>query len=931
MKTMMGINSSRAATRRRLRRSASSLAVSGLVLSLCLPAAMAQQVDRAEDKGDDKARAAAVNELPQVTVTATRSKTDLMKTPVPVTAISGEDLVRDNIKELRNLSGVIPNLQLGLQPQESGVLMSIRGISSRSFNEISDPTVGVHVDGVYSPRPQAALALMFDLDSVEVLRGAQGTLFGRGSTAGVINILPAKPDFKRDYGWTSAQMGNYNGRQLRTVYNKSLGEKFALRGAFMIDKRDGFITQERDLTDRGYRISDGKGGFKFTPNGKPDVDMRRNHHVKPEDAYYNADNWAGRLSARWEISPDLEWQGAFERFQNNGAGEVMLRDCEMARGTLRECGSEGQWHAKINVPGKIDQTNDSVRSVLTWKLNANTEVQLRNSFSLMTRKQQHDTDAGLHAVERDVFIYNPNSDSLVPAPGTTGNRFMNVTDEATYTLDAKYRTQVHELQLKQETRNWRYVLGLFGLKERNSLLYALDDLVEGGGYMNGFPVGHFYDMPRREMTSKAIFGQADLKLGEKWTATFGFRKSWDGREDVQGRSSENFRDGRGPWYYNSKVTGFKPRPLKDGMPHDGGDLTLEMGPLAGIGAYPNVQAGNNTHSAKYENFSYRLGLQYDLDKNHMVFASLATAYRPGGFTDRTDRCDGAACTFPADEATRFYYRDFDPEKAKNIELGYKGRLLNRKLDLAVTAFNTDYDGLQNTATQVIGMWSMTGANANRYCERILGPDCVRTAWTTVNIGKSKIRGVELEYKALPWAGGQISGYLSLLDAKVKHWGEFDDGWLCSDRAMGDYACPPIVPNAPGTARDRVGTRYLDLAGKTLPQSPKYSYSVNYTHDFDLGADLTLSPTVGYRWQSKMYFNARNLDDPNYGQFQKAYGIVNASMKLAPSNGKWDVEVWGTNLTNELVKTWLETVSTNRGIRATFAPPRQYGVRATYYY
>lgn len=884
-----------------------------VLLALSLPA---QAQDAAPSEAKDKERV--INELPQVIVTATRGKTSLMKTPVAVSALSPDELQRDNIKEVRNLSGVVPNVQFGLSPADSGVAMSIRGVSSTNFTEIGDPAVGIHVDGIYSPRPQGALALLFDLENLEVLRGAQGTLFGRNSTAGVININLAKPEFKRDHGWTSLQLGDYNARQLRSVYNKSFGDKFALRASYIRDTRDGFIQQERDLTDRGYRISDGKGGWVFTPNGKPDTDQRLNRILKPSEYYYNSNQWAGRLAARWAISPELEWQGSMDRFQNNGAGEVLMLDCGMAAGTARDCGSRGQWYANINVPGKNDMTLDSFRSLLTWTPAAGTEVQLRTGYSVQKRVQAQDNDGGLHTIESEVFKYIPANNAL---DGTKPN----VTDEATYVFDSKFKTTVHELQLKQEGRGWRYVLGGFYMGEKNAIKMGQDALVVPGWPNQGLPTAHFWNQTDRRNTSKAIFAQGDLTLAERWTATAGVRATRDSRSDLAGVSSENYGGQTAPWYYNGKFT---PYPLSQGLPHNGTDLTFEMGPFAGIQAFPG-SSGLNTKSESYKNTSYRLGLQFDLDRSNMFFASVATAYRPGGFSDRTDRCGGAKekCTFPEDEATRIFYREYKPEKTKNFELGYKGRLLDRKLDLSIVAFNTDFTDMHYTNMHTIGVRKGSAA----WCETVVGKDdCVVRGWMTQNIGKSTIRGIELEFKALPWRNGNLSGYLSLLDAKIKRWDTYDDNWLCNDR-KGEYACPPVVANTPGVDTRWVGLRQIDLAGKALPRSPKVSWALNYAHDFDIGEDITVTPSIGYRWQSKMYLTPRNLEDPNYGAFQKAYGNLNAALKVAGRSGKWDLEFWGTNLTDNLVKTWVEPISTGHGVRAGFAAPRQVGVRGTVYY
>ena len=215
-----------------------------------------------------------------IMVTATKHTTNLMKTPVAVTALNPESLVKQNVKELSDLSGMVPGLQFGLSASDSGVKASIRGVSSNNFTEIADPAVGIHIDGIYSPRPQGSLALMFDLEQVEVLRGAQGTLFGRNSTAGVVNIIPAKPEFDDSFGWTTLQFGSYNAKQMRSIYNFAIADNFAVRMAYMFDQRDGYINQKPDYTDRGQLLPDpadpwGKPPVWEGPDGNPDVDERR--------------------------------------------------------------------------------------------------------------------------------------------------------------------------------------------------------------------------------------------------------------------------------------------------------------------------------------------------------------------------------------------------------------------------------------------------------------------------------------------------------------------------------------------------------------------------------------------------------------------------------------------------------------------------------
>ncbi|NRF66886.1 TonB-dependent receptor [Aquincola sp. S2] len=848
----------------------------------------------------------APGELPTVTVTATRTTTNLLKTPVAVTALSADDLVRDNVKDLMDLSGMVPNLQLGLSNGDSGVLAAIRGVTSTNFTEIGDPAVGIHIDGIYTPRPQGSLALMFDLDQVEVLRGAQGTLFGRNSTAGVINIIPAKPEFKTHHGWASLQLGNYKGQQLRAVYNLGVSENFALRAAVMVDKRDSYLSQEQDLRDRGAKLPDAAGVGHFTPDGKPDTDQRLNRKLSPSEYYNNSDQQGLRLTGRWAITKNLEWTSGVEHYANRGAGDIGLKDCKMAAGTPWACGPEGQWHAIINVPGKIDMTIDTWRNQLSWKLGDSTELGYKFAYAKQRRYQQHDDDGGQRWLDSEV--------GTMFEWGNWGRQ--HAIDWASYTLKSNYRSTVHELQLKQQGADWRYVAGLFSLNEKNAIDFAQDNLVAAPYAM---PQGQYYAQPDRRIASKAVFIQGDKLLAKDLTGTLGLRFTRDRRSDVGGISA-GLWDASEPWYYNGL---YKP-PVAPGLgtPHNGTDLTFGMGPFAGLGVYPVPT--ENTHSANWSKTTWRGGLQYDIDKTRMLFVSLATGYRPGGFGDKFDTCGGGTCT---DGSTQKYsFLEYGPETTKNLEVGYKGRHLGNKLDLSAVAFFTKYQGMHVTGTNAVGQRKLrdgeTCPDWNPACDIV-------AAWKTENIGDADIRGLELEFKALPWGQGKLSGFLALLDTKVKSYPTYDDNWMCGYRAQ--FNAEPCAPVYLGEDPAKRGRAIRDVRGHQLPYAPKYAVGLNYTHDFAIGSALTLSPTIGARWQSKMYFTVRNLDNPVIGDYQDAYTNWNASVRLAPSDGKWDLEFWGTNLTNNIVKNWMGQGAAGGYTFNSYSQPRMVGVRGTWYF
>ena len=752
----VGVKQSRVSTMSKsiFKRKPTSLAVSAALLGMISLPILAEE---AEDK-----EAAA---LEVITVTATKNATNLMKTPVAVTAMNPESLVRQNVKEVSDLSGLIPNFQLGLSNSDSGVKASIRGVSSNNFTEIGDPAVGIHIDGIYSPRPQGALALMFDLEQVEVLRGAQGTLFGRNSTAGVVNIIPAKPEFDENYGWTNFQVGNYNAKQVRSVYNFAVADNFAVRAAFMVDKRDGYINQKQDMTDRGWGefSYDDAGAVHYspTPDGLPDVDQRLNKKVGAEDFYSNSNQWGARITGRWQVNSNLEWIIGYEHFQNNGAGHVNLKDCEANKGTQYACDSDNHFDQSvlINVPGEMDMSIDTVRSLVSWDVNDNTVLEHRFAYANQQRMQYHDDDAGQHAAITEI----------VPM-SWWGKTYVD--DRATYTLDSEYQSFVNELQITQTFEDWRYVAGAFWMYEDNAILFAQDMLVQAPF---GMPYGQFYDQPKREIDSKAVFAQTDIYLTDKLTVTAGLRYTKDKRIDNDGETWGSW-GADSPWYYNGQHDPVNPIDWNNwagtGIPHNGTDLTKDMGPFAGKEVYGNKVV--NTYEKDWSKTTWRLGAQYDLDTKHMVFASVATGYRAGGFGDKFDTCGGGTCVGGEPNTPNYSFLDYEPELTTNYELGYKGSLLDNTLNLTAVLFFTKYEDMHYTGMTTVGQMEREN---NSNCS--WDPTCNAVqAWKTENIGNSDIKGLELEFDYIPWENGHLTGFYAYLDTEITSYESYDDNWIC---------------------------------------------------------------------------------------------------------------------------------------------------------
>jgi iron complex outermembrane recepter protein len=211
--------------------------------------------DAAADNGD-------------IIVTATRNESLLSKTPIAMSAVTGADLIKSGITNPTQLEETVPNLSI---VRGNGLQITIRGVTSTDGTEKGDPSAAFMQDGIYLARPQAQEVSFFDIERVEVLRGPQGTLYGRNSTAGVVNVLSVRPKF--DFGaQVDATYGNFNNVNVTGVLNVPLGETFALRAAVNFDRRDSYLVDGN--------LADGKTLDPFKDNKT----VRLSALFKPSDA-----------------------------------------------------------------------------------------------------------------------------------------------------------------------------------------------------------------------------------------------------------------------------------------------------------------------------------------------------------------------------------------------------------------------------------------------------------------------------------------------------------------------------------------------------------------------------------------------------------------------------------------------------------------------
>lgn len=199
---------------------------------------------------------AITNEAEEIIVSARRRDERLIDVPVAVSAYSQIDLERLQAIDLAGIQGTAPNLNI-VQGRGSATSANIfiRGIGQPDALQTFDPAVGVYVDGVYLSRIQGALLSLGDVERIEVLRGPQGTLYGKNTIGGAVSIVSRKPDLNTVSANASALYGSYNQVLLNGYVSAPLvADKLALSVAAQWDKRDGLVTDP--LTDRRYNDRD---------------------------------------------------------------------------------------------------------------------------------------------------------------------------------------------------------------------------------------------------------------------------------------------------------------------------------------------------------------------------------------------------------------------------------------------------------------------------------------------------------------------------------------------------------------------------------------------------------------------------------------------------------------------------------------------------
>lgn len=833
-------------------------------VATAVAAALAAPVVVAQDQRRD-------NAIEEITVTATKRESSVQDLAVSVTALSG-DMIRElQIVNVIDLDKTVPGLKVRYVGADPTIIM--RGAGTAGTNDIAVP---IYVDGLYRPRAGQGLASYLDLERVEVLRGPQGTLFGRNTFGGLVNIIAKKPSTEGfDYGG-GATFGDYSHQKFEGFVNVPLGDTVAARIAFSDTQRDPLIENTYNAGG-GMRDEDNtyiRGQLRFSPTDTFDVTFTGTYWR--DESNGNAD-YAGVILGI-PINPNTGLTDGIDGVMQLRQGRLpgTENDSWPGSGGRNQAGVWGDDPAADVNPDVYRISNDfkpmrdieetSFSALVNWDFGP---VALRANIGVFDYEEFRLTDSDFSPNPSMWLERNPNT---APATSTGPGYWQQCWGGPTCGLAAGQRVNSDAVQADIGINSTgdgalQWTLGYF--------LY--DDSGDGDtssefvwGYTDtnapqNVTWAHWLYQGNGGTKSTAIYGQAEYSFTDRTRATVGLRRSKDERNFSNkyvdwGPSVHGFGAGYYAAHYADPGSRFAPWPV-----------FVETAATAA-----GAQTGEKSHT------DWKVALQHDITDEVMMFASASSGYiagaiAGGGSTDLTD-----------------------PNEVIAIEAGMKMQLLDGSMRLNIAAFHNDYQGLTTSSFVAQGGTIV--------------------AVGTVG-GSMTAAGVEVEMDWVPTDRLRLRAGLSLNDATLEKFGRsvlnrvFRDG--------GDEVVLGAGITDPANC-DQTCSQVYRLDGEDARFSPDWTLAVDASYEFDLGGRGSLIPGI-YVYHSDDY---KTTNIPYFFSFQDAYTTYDLRATWYAPNSPISVQAFVLNAGDETVQIGSDQFSQGRAI-ADFNNPRTWGVRLSY--
>ncbi|MBI1251875.1 MAG: TonB-dependent receptor plug domain-containing protein [Alphaproteobacteria bacterium] len=897
----------------------------------------------------------------EIVVTAEKRSASVQEVPIAISAFSEDRLERLQLNDAQDLQNAIPNFQFA-KGNFTGSNVAIRGVGTKVVATSADQAVGIHLNGAPLGQTPIFETEFYDIERVEVLRGPQGTLYGRNSSSGVLNVITARPELEVLSGRLEGTYGNFNTYRGNAMLNIPIGDTFALRAAGFYLQRDGF-TEDRNS---GNDI-DGRDMWSARLSAYAELSDRADAHLMLQ--WFEEDSNRSRIGKQLCSRDDRPWpfsQGClaapleFETvnlsstlgglgaliFPGTTLGIPGLSPTLLTDPALAGPGAAGTNIADLRevfLTFQPTHQNDDFVATFEFNYDFGNNLTFTSLTSYATNQVSSSVDYNQY-VGGQVFnptIFTPTGTFTGPLTGTQNTL-------ATYDLSSSQTEQItQELRIQSDYDGWfNFTLGGIYIdgEATDGTYQVISNSLEAIGIALGVPQDqYFFESLTGSYTLKAsaLFGETYITPTDDLKVTIGLRYTSD-EKSVSDRQ------------------------------------TL-------LQAVPRDQVPFNTRTADFDELTgrftvdYRTRLPFTDESNW--YASFARGYKGGGVNPPIDPAlfQGVAETF-------------EPEFVNAYEIGLKNLIDDGRMTANFAGFYYDYEGYQ--ITRIV---NRTSVNANIDAtvtgfEAELSWEPVNRLVFDLNVGwlDSEIQDAQLidpinvtngntgftnVSDALRWtrtmvydSGGNFLGtsgsggtlttvpagatvrQVNIADLAGANGGaaQAAAGGIVGNPALATIATaaqciasttavqtvlginPALAPFTCQLARGfggdvRNGSDGIaaDLDGNSLPNTPEYTVSFGMQYTFNLGGGWTATPRGDVYYQADSF--ARIFNGPN--DELDSYTIGNAQVRFEHEDNGWYGSIFVKNVSDEDVITDLYLTDQSSGLfsNAFLLEPRTYGV------
>jgi len=793
--------------------------------------------------------------LEEIVVVAQKREQNIMDVPVAITAVTGAQIEASGIKDVFDLQQNVPGLIVGRSQTATTSNFAIRGIGSTSNNFGVESSVGLYVDGVYRSRQSSMINELIDVYAAEVLRGPQGTLFGKNTASGAINIRTVAPDPDTPNAFVELTGGDLGLQRLSAAGNIRLSDNAAIRATVFSSQRDGYVDN-----------------YTYDFNA-PSIGVEK-------DVFNNRDRWGARVQLAYDNDDDFNLRLIVDYAEIDEvccAGisriDALFAQDALTRGIVAP-GSDAA--RSLDSSGALvgtTFTNFPYETYLGGPLPP-TVVQGVTFEDYVTAQDilpvSRNEDQGIS------LEMNKSYDNGVTLTSVSAFRSFDTYDyidiDFTDTVLADRYNDASQHSFSQEIRfagefgessNW--VAGAYyfqqtvksntrttGGSDFPNYVFAVEPeltafyttLLEAGVPVTSpAPAGMFADdIVNQDHDGYAVFGQIDWALSDQFIATLGVRYT-DETKKINTVYTQTHNAGEPNF---AAIIGYLL-----GVPGIPASVLIPVTQDPGWGAYqyaPFSPRDNVNEKLEDDQVTGTAKLTWYPTDGQMVYASYSTGFKSGGTN--------------ADRIWDYLSQTFDAETSTSMEIGYKGDI-GERMRLSVALYQTDYDDFQAQ--------SFTG-----------------TGFFLQNAGKIETQGGEVEFLWQVLDNTTLSGFYARSEGDYK---SFEEG-VCWDAwsfhtQMDD---PGLIPPGEGQQADEMP---CNRTGGKIPYNPEDRYMVGLTQTFPVGAGEIFF-RAEYNWASELF------SDGDTDPLTKAddLGLLNLRLGMNFDKANASVTLWGRNVTDE---------------------------------